>query len=67
MLTPGVAGDPQQVADLISDLIAQPAGQRPLYQAIGPYAEALPGMQEAHVNIQKQVLSGMGMEALLNR
>ena len=67
ILAPGVAGNPQQVADLISDLIAQPAGQRPLYQAIGPHTEALAGLNEAHLGIQRQVLSEMGMEVLLNR
>jgi NAD(P)-dependent dehydrogenase (short-subunit alcohol dehydrogenase family) len=66
-LTPGVAGDPQEVADLIAGLIAQPAGQRPLYQAIGPHTEALAGMNDMHLGVQHQVLSGMGMAALLNR
>jgi len=67
ILAPGVAGNPQQVADLIADLVARPAGQRPLYQAIGSYTEALGGLNETHLGIQKQVLCGMGMEALLNR
>lgn len=66
-LAPGVAGDPQQVADLIGDLIAKPSGQRPLYQAIGPYTEGMAGMNEAHVGIQTQALGGLGMGALLNR
>lgn len=66
-LAPGVAGDPQEVADLIGGLVAQPAGQRPLYQAIGPHTEALGGINEMHLSIQHQVLSGMGMAALLTR
>ena len=67
VLAPGVAGDPQQVADLIGDLIARPAGQRPLYQNIGPHSEALAGINETHIGIQSQVLSEMGMGALLGR
>ena len=67
VLAPGVAGNPQQVADLIADLVARPAGQRPLYQEVGSGTEAVAGLNEAHLGIQRQVLSGMGMEALLNR
>jgi NADP-dependent 3-hydroxy acid dehydrogenase YdfG len=67
VLAPGVAGDPQQVADLIGDLIAQPAGQRPLYQTIGPHTEALAEINETHIGIQSQTLSAMGMGALLGR
>jgi NADP-dependent 3-hydroxy acid dehydrogenase YdfG len=67
VLAPGVAGDPQQVADLIGDLIAQPAGQRPLYQTIGPYTEGLAQVNDTHIGIQSQTLSAMGMGALLAR
>lgn len=67
VLAPGVAGDPQQVADLIGDLIARPAGQRPLYQTVGPYTEALAEINETHIGIQSQTLSAMGMGSLLDR
>lgn len=68
MLTPGGGGgDPQQVADLIAHLVGLPAGQRPLYQEVGPQSEGLKGLNEAHLGIQSHVISGLGLDSLLKR
>lgn len=60
-------GNPQEVADLIAQLIALPAGQRPLHTAIGPYTEGVVVINQTIEMVQSQALPALGLSSLLTR
>lgn len=66
-LSPEAAGDPRQVADWVGELLALPAGQRPLRTPIGPYSEGLAPLNQSHEAVQSQVLPALGLQSLLVR
>ena len=59
------APDPQEVADAIVRLVEAPAGQRPARVSVdasnGPF---VPRLNEAHAQVQRELLHAMGMGAL---
>ncbi len=65
MKTDPNAPNPQQVADALVALVESPAGQRPARVVVdatnGP---AVPRLNEAHAEVQRQLLQTMGMGAL---
>jgi NAD(P)-dependent dehydrogenase (short-subunit alcohol dehydrogenase family) len=56
--------DPQEVADAILRIAKAPAGQRPLRTSVPPNP-AVDGINAATAPIQREVLKGFGLEALL--
>jgi NADP-dependent 3-hydroxy acid dehydrogenase YdfG len=59
------APNPQQVADAIVRLIETPAGQRPARVAVDATNSPLvPRLNEAHAQVQRELLQAMGMGAL---
>lgn len=60
-------GDPRQMGQLISDLIAKPAGQRPLFAPIGSFSEGITVINQPHEAVQKQVISALQFDSLLTR
>jgi NADP-dependent 3-hydroxy acid dehydrogenase YdfG len=65
MKTDPNAPNPQQVADVLVTLVETPAGQRPARVVVdamnGPF---VPQLNEAHAQVQRQLLQMMGMGAL---
>lgn len=59
--------DPQQVATLIGELIALPAGQRPLKISVGMGSEGLESLNQTLAVLQHQLLDSMGMGVLARR
>lgn len=58
--------DPQEVADAIVDLVEAPAGRRPARVVVDRLSGQGPtALNEAHAAVQRAVLEGMGMGALL--
>lgn len=57
----GVASDPQLLADLIGDLIAQPQGARPLQIPIGMGSEGIDLINHAVNQVEHQTLVAFGM------
>jgi NAD(P)-dependent dehydrogenase (short-subunit alcohol dehydrogenase family) len=61
------APDPQQVADAIAQLVAQPAGQRPLRTTVGPPpAPQADQINQVAAQVQEQTLQYMGLGDLLS-
>jgi NAD(P)-dependent dehydrogenase (short-subunit alcohol dehydrogenase family) len=57
--------DPQEVADAIVDLVEAPAGARPPRVVVDRFnGDGTRALNESHANIQKLILSGMGMPFL---
>ena len=54
-------GDPQEVADAIATLVELPAGTRPLRTAVGAAAARAQPLNDAAAELQRTVLTGMGM------
>lgn len=61
------SGDPNEVGNLIADLMARPHGQRPLHQPVGPSSEPMHPLNEALGTMQGQVLSAMMLDGLTKR
>ena len=60
------APQPQEVADAIVDLVETPAGRRPSRVVVDRLTGQGPtALNEAHANVQRAVLEGMGMGALV--
>jgi NAD(P)-dependent dehydrogenase (short-subunit alcohol dehydrogenase family) len=55
----------QEVADVIAELVALPAGRRPLRTLVGPDARRLERLNEAVAQAQRDMLSWLGMDWLL--
>jgi NAD(P)-dependent dehydrogenase (short-subunit alcohol dehydrogenase family) len=59
--------DPQEVADAIVDLIETPAGKRPPRVVVDRFnAQAATMLNDAHANVQRLLLGGMGMGTLVD-
>jgi NAD(P)-dependent dehydrogenase (short-subunit alcohol dehydrogenase family) len=61
------AGDPNEVGNLIADLMERPHGQRPLRQPVGPFSEPIHPANEALGAMQGQVLAAMQLDGLTKR
>lgn len=61
------AGDPNEIGNLIAELMARPSSERPLRQPIGPFSEPLHGINEVLDATQGHVLSVMQMDSLVKR
>ncbi len=59
------AGDPQVVADTISDLIETPAGQRPLRSVVDQMGDGVRQINEVGARVQREALEGAGIRHLL--
>lgn len=59
------AGDPQVVADAISDLIETPAGQRPLRSVVDQMGDGVRQINEVGTRVQRETLEGAGIQHLL--
>lgn len=57
--------NPQKVADAIAVLIEMPAGQRPLRTTVGSDARRLNPLNEFSAELQKRLLSALGMGNML--
>ena len=57
---------PQEVADVILNLIETPAGERPLRTPVGMFTEGPQAINEVAAEAQKQMLNGLGMGQLLD-
>ncbi len=55
----------QEVADLVAKLIETPAGHRPMRTLIGPIVGALQPINDTAGQIQREILTSMGMGNLL--
>ncbi len=60
------AGDPQVVADTISDLIEAPAGRRPLRSVVDQMGDGVRQINEVSARVQREALEGAGIPHLLN-
>lgn len=60
-LAPGLASDPQLLANLAADLVAMPAGARPLHTAIGLGSEGVPQIDQLIQETERQTMSAFGM------
>jgi NAD(P)-dependent dehydrogenase (short-subunit alcohol dehydrogenase family) len=60
-------GDPQQVADQVAELIAQPQGQRPLRVTMGMYTEGLAEFNGPKEAMQREYVEQLGFGMLLQR
>jgi len=59
------APNPQEVADVLVKLVETPAGQRPARISVdGTNDPLVPQLNEAHAQVQRQLLQAMGMGAL---
>jgi len=56
----------QEVADEVVKLIETPAGSRPLRTLLGPIVGALQPINDVSAEIQRELLTGMGMGQLLS-
>ena len=56
----------QEVADLVTRLIETPAGSRPLRTLLGPVVGALQPINDVAAQIQRELLTSMGMANLLS-
>lgn len=61
------ASHPNEVGNLIAELMARPAGERPLRQPIGFFSEPIHGINDVLNTTQDQVLSLMMMDGLVKR
>ncbi len=61
------SGDPKQVGTLIAELMAKPAGERPLLQPVGPFSESMGAYNDVHVAVQGQIMTAMMMDNLTKR
>ena len=55
----------QEVADQVAKLIETPAGSRPLRTLLGPIVGALQPINDVSAQIQREMLTGMGLAHLL--
>ncbi len=60
------AGDPQIVADAISDLIETPAGQRPLRSVVDQMGDGVRQINEVGTRVQREALEAAGIQHLLD-
>ena len=60
-------GNPQQVADQVADVIAQPHGQRPLRITMGMYTEGLAVFNDTKAAMQRAYVEQLGFGMLLQR
>lgn len=67
MLMPDNAGDPQEVAELIGELIELPTGERPLRTPIGTFTGRLQFLNQSLSSVQSQVLPSLGLAGLVSR
>lgn len=67
MLMPDNAGDPQEVAELIGELIELPPGERPLRIPIGTFTGRLQFLNQSLSSVQSQVLPSLGLAGLVSR
>ncbi|HEU0034422.1 MAG TPA: SDR family oxidoreductase [Kofleriaceae bacterium] len=59
------APDPQEVAEAIVELVEAPAGKRPARVSVDRFqGQGVVALNDAHANVQKLVLGGMGMPML---
>jgi NADP-dependent 3-hydroxy acid dehydrogenase YdfG len=59
------APNPQEVADAIVNVIETPAGQRPARVSVDATKRPfVPSLNDAHAQVQRELLQGMGMGAL---
>nr|MBA3541333.1 SDR family NAD(P)-dependent oxidoreductase [Deltaproteobacteria bacterium] len=57
--------DPQEVADAIVDLVESPAGKRPARVVVDRFnGQGATGLNDAHAQVQRGLLTGMGMPFL---
>lgn len=56
----------QEVADQVAQLIETPAGSRPMRTLLGPIVKALQPINDASAQIQRELLTGMGLGHLLS-
>ena len=59
------AGDPQEVADAIADLVELPHGERPLRVPVGVEVQGLHALNQATDAMAREMLTAVGMGALL--
>lgn len=59
------APQPQQVVDVIVDLIETPAGERPLRTAVGNFIEGVQYINQTTEQVQTQTFETLGLGALL--
>jgi NAD(P)-dependent dehydrogenase (short-subunit alcohol dehydrogenase family) len=67
LLLPDNGGDPQEVAELIGELIDLPPGERPLRTPIGTFTGRLQFLNQSLSSVQSQVLPSLGLAGLLAR
>jgi len=61
VLSSPAAPDPQEIADAVKDLIATPAGVRPLRTVVGTMGtEGVNALNEVTAKIQRQFLDSLG-------
>lgn len=61
------ADNPQNLADMVAQIVQLPAGQRPLKVPIGFFIEGVVAINQITQPVRQQVLSGLQLDMLLQR